>query len=873
MRRISKLGSNYIALIALLFGMILPIVKPVVVEASGETITGTSSISVEAGTTQAISDIQINGSGDDVISVRLFVPEGWLSMTTTTGLTFDGDSEGTLLEFSGSRSNINTALATLQYQAGAPGVKQLEVSLTGANQFYYPSNGHVYEVINNELNWTDAKTAAEGQTAYGSTGYLATISSQEENNFVAERLAGSGWFGASDASTEGDWKWVTGPETGTSFWSGDGSGSVVPGQYANWAGGEPNDSDGEDCGQMLSGEVGDWNDLSCTSHTQPAYIVEYGATGNMPDVEYAEKTITITSAGFEISNCAELEAINDTDSGVYANVTLTADIDCQGVDVEPLYSGEGPSFMGTFDGAGHTIRNVVVDESSNSYIGIFGKSENADFYNLNLENINVSGNEYVGSLVGFVAKGGSFNNIHASNITINATNDRVGGLIGRYETVSTETLTNLSVNGGQIASVGGSDVGGLFGFFGSDSETDTSITINKIYSDIDISATGGDVGGLFGEVELDPDGSNNTISLTLSNAYTWGDVNVPDYTNIGGIIGRLDDDEDNTVQYAIQNVYSRGHITGSSDVGGLIGANDELYSPNTIALSNSFAMGQITATNTSTDGGIIGEYEYSGQTITSTNNFYDVTRTGVDSCDDDGELTDCTVVNVGSSDPDYFINNNTNAPFDTWDFEAVWVAHSDTPPTFAEDSETPDPESSSDSDPIPDSIETSAPNSGDANNDGTADSTQTNVSSYINPVTGSYVVLQTSSECSITATTTTSEDSLTTKDSGYNYPVGLTNFTTSCGTAGFTATINLYYYNLNSTSYTLRKHNPNTNAFYTIANPTLTNLTIDNKPVTKVTYQVTDGSNLDLDNTLNGTIVDPVGLATQAVGAPNTGLK
>ena len=74
-----------------------------------------------------------------------------------------------------------------------------------------------------------------------------------------------------------------------------------------------------------------------------------------------------------------------------------------------------------------------------------------------------------------------------------------------------------------------------------------------------------------------------------------------------------------------------------------------------------------------------------------------------------------------------------------------------------------DTNSDSDSDGIPDTVENSSPNSGDANNDVTPDSTQANVASYVNPVTNSYVVLQTSSECSITATTTTSEDNLTIK--------------------------------------------------------------------------------------------------------------
>jgi hypothetical protein len=38
-------------------------------------------------------------------------------------------------------------------------------------------------------------------------------------------IAGPGAFiGASDATQEGVWKWVTGPETGTTFWNGEAMG-------------------------------------------------------------------------------------------------------------------------------------------------------------------------------------------------------------------------------------------------------------------------------------------------------------------------------------------------------------------------------------------------------------------------------------------------------------------------------------------------------------------------------------------------------------------------------------------------------------------------------------------------------------------------
>jgi len=47
---------------------------------------------------------------------------------------------------------------------------------------------------------------------YGLRGYLATITSQVENDFIKGKTKGVGWIGASDAAVEGDWRWVTGPE-------------------------------------------------------------------------------------------------------------------------------------------------------------------------------------------------------------------------------------------------------------------------------------------------------------------------------------------------------------------------------------------------------------------------------------------------------------------------------------------------------------------------------------------------------------------------------------------------------------------------------------------------------------------------------------
>ncbi len=178
--------------------------------------------------------------------------------------------------------------------------------------------------------------------------------------------------------------------------------------------------------------------------------------------------------------------------------------------------------------------------------------------------------------------------------------------------------------------------------------------------------------------------------------------------------------------------------------------------------------------------------------------------------------------------------------------------------------------SDTDQDNIPDNIENSAPNNGDANNDGTQDSEQSNVASFIDPVTGQYAVLQVSNECSITSVSAADESTNTSQDTNYNYPNGLMDFTLNCGTPGFTATVTQYYYGA-SGNFVVRKYNPNTNTYSTIDSASISNQTIGGQPTKVATYQVKDGSSLDLDGQEDGNIHDPTGLAQTADSLANTG--
>jgi len=175
--------------------------------------------------------------------------------------------------------------------------------------------------------------------------------------------------------------------------------------------------------------------------------------------------------------------------------------------------------------------------------------------------------------------------------------------------------------------------------------------------------------------------------------------------------------------------------------------------------------------------------------------------------------------------------------------------------------------------PAPPANNSTVPNNGDANGDGTPDSQQANINGIINPVTGSYALVQ--SSCTSVSSMTINAESATKADSGFDYPAGLMNFTAlSCGTPGATGTFTQYYYGsgLDASKVVPRKFNSTTGTYTTIPGAAVTNVTIGGKSVLKIVYQITDGGPFDQDGSANGTIVDPAGPGI-TVSAPATGFS
>jgi len=274
-------------------------------------------------------------------SATVVVPQGY--RTGDFASFGNGASE---LAVVGSVDDVNVILEEIQFKRTS-GASSLVVSAVKTDSegaiAYDPDTGHYFEFIDEltDPTWQNARCLAKflngsydsgssrfdkcdedeltPRTFNGFSGYLATITSSDENDFVNEKAGStSAWLGGSDlavtrtmgsnsdiAATNNTWRWVDGPEAGKVFWvtaCGTGNkgactelGVDASTQYNQWSGSEPNDSAGEEALQILSGGTGDWNDLPWDSHELPL-IVEYGGITGETALEQVERSVALSVA-------------------------------------------------------------------------------------------------------------------------------------------------------------------------------------------------------------------------------------------------------------------------------------------------------------------------------------------------------------------------------------------------------------------------------------------------------------------------------------------------------------------------------------------------------------------------------------------------
>jgi len=227
------------------------------------------------------------------------------------------------------------------------------------------------------------------------------------------------------------------------------------------------------------------------------------------------------------------------------------------------------SFKGHFDGNNKTISNLYINNNEYDCTGLFGFINNGAAKNLKMENVNVTGNNNVGSIAGYTY----FVNVTncRSSGTIRGMGSFVGGVVGYIDnSVATNCYSSCSVSGVD-------NVGGVTSYvYGS---------VSDCYSSGVITASGKDAGGVVSYIAEDSE---------VTKCFFTGTVNGTGHFT-GGVASYIHENS------KIENCYSTGTVNSTGNyVGGIVGSG---Y----LALvSNCYATGAIHSTE-SYVGGIMGD--------------------------------------------------------------------------------------------------------------------------------------------------------------------------------------------------------------------------------------------------------------------------
>ncbi|MBR4972025.1 MAG: hypothetical protein IKY59_03540, partial [Oscillospiraceae bacterium] len=258
-----------------------------------------------------------------------------------------------------------------------------------------------------------------------------------------------------------------------------------------------------------------------------------------------------------------------------------------------------PSFSGTFDGNGHTIKNFFINIESDSYVfaGLFGYVYSGTIKNLGMEDSNITAissakNSYAGGIVGAAVDTEFTNCYNAGTVS----GENAGGIVGgaNFYVKLTSCYNTGTVSGNYAGGILGAEIASFMPdrYF----HIVSNLEISNCYNTGTISATT-EAGGILGMLSSYTESestirncyNNGTISVTnlnpINTTYAAGGIvgdgscisTIIDCHNTGTIESNVSDSTDG---YAggisgqggtMTNCYNTGAVTGNYKAGGISG--------------------------------------------------------------------------------------------------------------------------------------------------------------------------------------------------------------------------------------------------------------------------------------------------------------
>ena len=183
---------------------------------------------------------------------------------------------------------------------------------------------------------------------------------------------------------------------------------------------------------------------------------EYTYTVSLAAAEDPGYTVSEDGNTYEVYNADGLLAWNKAVQGnLSLNCTLTDDINLTGKEWTPIGDYDN-RYTGTFDGGNHTITGLTINQYGN-YVGMIDFLDSGGtVQNLTLENVNITGGDIVGSVVG--DNYGTVTACYHASGNVSGTSN-VGGVVGRN---TSGTVTACYHASGNVS--GTSNVGGVVGY-------------------------------------------------------------------------------------------------------------------------------------------------------------------------------------------------------------------------------------------------------------------------------------------------------------------------------------------------------------------------------------------------------------------------